>query len=155
MYTTVIWATDGSAGADIALDEALRLAAAGRGRIVAVHCDQRMSGRAMAWPVLADEDDRRATIRRRVAALAESGVDVELVIRRSHREAADVVAAIAAELGADVVVCGTRGLGSISGALHGSFTKRLLHEAPCPVLVVPERATKATETQPETTTVGA
>jgi nucleotide-binding universal stress UspA family protein len=149
MYNTVIWATDGSDTADAALDEALRLANLSGGRIVAVHCNQRLTGRAAAWPALADEDDLRAKIRRQVAGLRSEGVDIALAIRRSHREAADVVAALAGELGGDVIVCGTRGLGAFSG----SFTQRLLHVAPCPVLAVRARGT--TSREPEREKVGA
>ena len=47
------------------------------------------------------------------------------------------MAAIADELGGDVIVCATHGRGALAGALLGSFTHRLLHVARCPVLVVP------------------
>lgn len=139
MYQTIIWATDGSGGADVALDEALRLAELSGGRIVAVHCDQRLNGRAGGWPALPDEDDMRVAIRRKVEEQRADGVDIDVVIRRSHQEAADVVAAIADELGGDVIVCGTRGRGALAGAFLGSFTQRLLHVAPCPVLAVGEQ----------------
>ena len=138
MYRSIIWATDGSDGADAALCEALTLASLTRGHIVAVHCDQRLNGRAAEWPVVPDEDDHRARIIQKVAGLSEDGVDIELVIRRSHHEAAAVVAAAAAELGGDIIVFGTRGHGALAGAFLGSFTQRLLHLAACPVLAVPE-----------------
>jgi nucleotide-binding universal stress UspA family protein len=143
MYETVMWATDGSEGADAALEEALRLAELSGGHIVAVHCDHRLNGRAGGWPAQADEDDRRLRIRGQVSDLEADGVPIDLVVRRSHREAADVVAGVAEELGADVIVCGTRGLGAFSGAFLGSFTQRLLHIAPCPVLAVGPRALEA------------
>jgi nucleotide-binding universal stress UspA family protein len=38
MYQTVIWATDGSEAADVALTEALHLTEP-TGKLVAVHCD--------------------------------------------------------------------------------------------------------------------
>lgn len=136
MYETIIWSTDGSAEADLALEEALRLAALSGGHIVAVHCDQRLDGRAMGLPVLPDEADRKVKIRRQVDELSADGGDIDVVVRKSRREAADVVAETAAELAADVIVCGTRGLGTFSGAFLGSFTLRLLHVAPCPVLAV-------------------
>jgi nucleotide-binding universal stress UspA family protein len=139
MYETVIWATDGSEGADLALEEALRLAESSGGRVIAAHCDQRLNGRAGGWPALADEDDRRLQIRHQVRELQASGVDIDLIIRRSHQEAADTIAAVATELGGDVIVCGTRGLGALGRFFLGSFTQRLLHIAPCPVLAVPER----------------
>lgn len=133
---TVIWATDGSEGADAAFAGAARLGDLVGAHIVALHVDQRLAGRAAAWPVYADEQDRRETIRDRVASLRREGYDVELVVHRSHKEAADIVALEAAERGADVIVCGTRGLGALPGAFLGSFTHRLLHLAPCPVLAV-------------------
>ncbi len=139
MYDKVIWATDGSDGADAALREALRFGETGA-RIVAVHCDQRLYGRAGAWPVLADEEDLRTKIERQVDELVAEGIDIELDLRHSHREAADVVAEAATELEADLIVCGTRGHSALAGVFLGSFTQRLLHIAPCPVLAVGPRS---------------
>jgi nucleotide-binding universal stress UspA family protein len=144
MYRTVIWATDGSEGADHALVEARRLAEGG-GHIVAVHCDQKLNGRAGGWSTLVDEDDRRIRIRRQVDDLRQEGLDIELVLRRSHQEAADTVAAVAEEFDADVIVCGTRGLSALSAMFLGSVAQRLLHLATMPVLVVPERSAKVRE----------
>lgn len=145
MYTTIIWATDGSEEADFALAEARHLSEMTGARLVAVHCDQRLNGRLSAWPVLPDEDDRRLKIGRQVDALQEAGVDIDLVIRHSHQEAADVVASVAAELGGDVIVCGTRGLGAFTGTFVGSVAQRLLRIAPCPVLTVRRRKTQEVE----------
>lgn len=140
MYDTVIWASDGSDGADAALREALRFAEAGA-RIVAVHCDQRLYGRAgCAWPVLADEEDLRAKIARQIEELNDKGVEIELDVRYSRQEAAEVVAAAATEHRAEVIVCGTHGHSALTGAFLGSFTHRLLHIAPCPVLAVGPRS---------------
>lgn len=143
MYKTIIWATDGSEEADLALDEARRLAELCNGHLVAVHCDQHLTGRAMAWSAIPNEDDVRFKLHRQVEELKSEGVDIDFVIRRSHRDPADVVAAIADEFAADVIVCGTRGHGAFSGAFLGSFTHRLLHVAHCPVLATPERGTSA------------
>jgi nucleotide-binding universal stress UspA family protein len=140
MFETLIWATDGSEGADAALKEAMHLIELSGGRIVAVHCDQRLNGRAYAYPVFADEDELRIAIREKVAELRAEGIDIDVVIRRSHREAADVIAAVADELDADLIVCGTHGRSALTGALLGSVAHGLLHLAACPVLVVPERA---------------
>jgi nucleotide-binding universal stress UspA family protein len=138
MQRTVIWATDGSDGAEAALEGARRLGVLVGARIVALHVDQRLDGRAAGWPVHADERDRRVVLAERVSALQADGVDIELVVHKSHREAADVVSLEAAERQADLVVCGTRGLGALPGFFLGSFTQRLLHLAPCPVLAVRE-----------------
>lgn len=139
MYETVVWATDGSERADGALREALRFTAAGA-RIVAVHCDQRLYGRAGGVPVLADEDVLRTKLERRVEELEAEGIEIALDVRRTSRDAADVVAEAATEFHADVIVCGTRGQGALGAAFLGSFTQRLLHKAPCPVLAVGPRS---------------
>ena len=152
MYKTVIWATDGSDGSEAALREALRLTAPG-GRLVAVHCDERMTGRAAGSPVVADEDDAQVSIRQRVKALEADGVPVTMVVRRSHHEPADVVAAVAVELEAEVIVCGTRGHGTFAGALARSFSHRLLHVARCPVVVVPGNREEGHSTSVEAATV--
>ena len=50
--------------------------------------------------------------------------------------AAGALTSCARERGADLIVVGTRGLGRLRAAL-GGVTTRLLHDPPCPVLVVP------------------
>ena len=143
MYRTVVWATDGSDGADSALHDALALAAASDGKLVVAHCDQRATGRALAWPAPPDEEDRLSKIRRQVDELRDGGTDAAFVVRSSFKEPADVVAGIAEDVAADVIVCGTRGLRALAGVLLGSFTQRLLRVAPCPVLAVPDRVRMA------------
>jgi nucleotide-binding universal stress UspA family protein len=139
MYETVIWATDGSEGADAALAEALSLTEPS-GRLVAAHCDQRITGgRAGGVSVLADEDDIRAKIQAQVEEVRAEGRDAELVVLSTRRSPAQVLAALAAETHADAIVCGTRGLGAFRGALLGSVAQRLPHVAPCTVVTVPKR----------------
>lgn len=43
---------------------------------------------------------------------------------------------VATEVGADVVVVGSRGRGAIRRALLGSVSSHVVHNAPCPVMVV-------------------
>jgi nucleotide-binding universal stress UspA family protein len=139
MYRTLLWATDGSADADIALDEAIRLLDPS-GKLIAFHCDQRfVGGRAGGVPVLADETDRRAHIREQVEELVAGGVDAELHVESTHHSAAHEIVAAARELGVEAIVCGTRGLGGLQGALLGSVSRELLHHAHVPVIVVPAR----------------
>jgi nucleotide-binding universal stress UspA family protein len=140
MFTTIIWATDGSGEADDALAAAVELAEPDGGRIVAVHADQRLTGRGGAWPALPDEGERLRKIRRQVAALEDRGLEAELIVRRTHRTPATVVAAVATEIDADVIVCGTMGRSTVGGALLGSVAHELLHIAPCAVFTVPGRA---------------
>jgi nucleotide-binding universal stress UspA family protein len=55
---------------------------------------------------------------------------------------AEVVATVAEIRHADEIIIGTRGYGRLRGAI-GSVAHALLHEAKCPITVIPERALEA------------
>ena len=139
MFQRIIWATDGSTGADAALSEVKRLAADG-GRIIAVHCTTLLTGRAAGNTGDPEEATVLARIRAQVAELEAEGFEVSFVTRRVSGSPANIIAAVAEKEEADLIVCGTRGLGALAGVLIGSVSQRLLHESHVPVLVVPEGA---------------
>jgi nucleotide-binding universal stress UspA family protein len=136
MFKTIVWATDGSPASERALPYARTLAA--EGALVVVHCKEILGGRAAGYPVLADEDEVQAKVLAQVDDLRSEGVDVSIRIASSMSGgAAHAIADVAAEVGADAIVVGTRGHSAIAGLLLGSVTQRLLHIAPCPVFAVP------------------
>lgn len=138
MFKTIVWATDGSENADRALPYAKELAEAKGAKLVIAHCRELLTGRAAGVPVNADEPELVTKIRRQAAELQAVGIDVELaIVTASGAGAAHVVAEIATEADADVIVVGTRGQSALIGLLVGSVTQRLLHLAHCPVLAVP------------------
>lgn len=57
-------------------------------------------------------------------------------------DVADAIAAVAAEIGASLVVAGTEARGAIRGMILGDTTRGILRQSPCPVVVVPPRAKK-------------
>lgn len=72
------------------------------------------------------------------AALAsESGLQATGVTADLHTNVADAILAKASELGADVIVVGTRGLSGIKSALLGSVSHGVVHHADRPVVVIP------------------
>jgi nucleotide-binding universal stress UspA family protein len=138
MLRTIVWATDGSAAADRALPYAKALAGADGGSLVAVHAIERFVGRAAGVPVHADEPEVEAKIRGQVRELVEEGLDATVrFVTGREPETPRMIAEVAHEVGADVIVVGTRGRSALAGAVLGSVTQRLLHIAPCPVLAVP------------------
>jgi len=142
MYETVLWATDGSALADGALHVALGLLQPG-GRLIAFHCDERFTaGRVGGLPLIADEPDRRATIRNQVDELRADGIDAQFVVETSHHSTPGEIAKAAEVYEADVIICATRGFGLVAGAVAGSVAMRLPHLASCPVVVVSEQAAR-------------
>jgi nucleotide-binding universal stress UspA family protein len=141
MYETIVWATDGRDAADVAFEEALSLAGWMSARLLAVHVNQHIVGRGgPSVPLQVDEPDIRTKVAAQVERAHEAGVDAELVVRSTQGEPARIVATVALDAQADVIVCGTRGLDPLSSAVLGSFTQRLLHLAPCPVLAVGPRS---------------
>jgi nucleotide-binding universal stress UspA family protein len=53
---------------------------------------------------------------------------------------AHVIADVAREVNADVIIVGTRGHRQIASLIIGIVTHKLLHMTPCPVLAVPPAA---------------
>lgn len=49
---------------------------------------------------------------------------------------AEIIVRMAQELGCDLIVMGTHGRSAIAGLAMGSVATRVLHQAPCPVLLV-------------------
>jgi nucleotide-binding universal stress UspA family protein len=151
---TIIWATDGSDLADHALDVVRDFAKnwTTLPRIVAVHIDQRWTGREMNVSKLAGEDDLETKIQAQIQALESEGFAAKFELRQAHRmeDESGLIASIAAETKAQLIVVGTRGLGRFAGALLGSVAQGLMHVAACPVLIVPP----ADGNQPAMETVG-
>ena len=137
MFKSIVWATDGSSGAEQALRYAKGVAQAAGARLIFVHVNEFAAGRAPG-PVNVNEDKVQAAIGKQVADLKQEGLDVKLQLAEVRvGDAAHVIAEIADKEGADLIVAGTRGHGSVAGLLLGSVTHRLTQIAHCPVLVVP------------------
>jgi len=50
--------------------------------------------------------------------------------------AAEAILTVAQTRGADLIIMGTRGMGSLEGLFLGSVSTKVTHEAPCTVMVV-------------------
>ena len=137
MYTTIVWATDGSELADGALAHVRELARHHHSRIVAVHANEILTGRYGGAPLLADEPELEDRIGKQVEELRSVGIDATLEIRTGSKHVATLIAEAAEEAGADLIVVGTHGRGGFTAALMGSVARALCHTARMPVLVVP------------------
>jgi nucleotide-binding universal stress UspA family protein len=140
MYSSILWATDGSPEADGALREALELLEPG-GLLVAFHSDQHFMGsRIGGQSVAVDEVDRRRHIEEQVAELRGTGVTVKHVVQSTYHDPSHEIPAVAADLGVDAIVCGTHGAHGLDALLNGSVAARVLRHATVPVIVVPPKA---------------
>ncbi len=138
MFKKIVWATDGSESADRALDLAKELASQNGAALLVVHTVEHFAGPRGGLETDADEDERQTKIKQQIKDLNDAGVNATLkVVQGGASGAAHTLSDVAAEEGADVIVMGTRGHTPIGGLLLGSVTQRMLHIAPCPVLVVP------------------
>jgi nucleotide-binding universal stress UspA family protein len=63
---------------------------------------------------------------------ASSKVSIRQLVVEDH----PVQALMNAAAGADLLVVGSRGLGSFAGALIGSVSQHLVQHAPCPVVII-------------------
>jgi nucleotide-binding universal stress UspA family protein len=116
--------------APLVLDTAHALARASTGPLVVVH--------AFDEPVR-DADELMATIRRRTQD--DRSVDVRLI----DGSPAERLLEIARDEDAALLVVGSRGRGAVASRVLGSVSRRLVEEAPCPVVVVPPNASAPAE----------
>jgi nucleotide-binding universal stress UspA family protein len=139
MFKSIVWATDGSEGADQALSLVQELAKEDGATVTIVHVVERLEGSGgIGQPRRVDEEELQQHFRDVTDQLKAEGIEATLKIRGDVgvRPAHEVVNT-AKEVNADLIVAGTRGRSAIAGLLLGSTTHRLLHISPCPVLVVP------------------
>ncbi|TWF74957.1 nucleotide-binding universal stress UspA family protein [Pseudonocardia hierapolitana] len=137
MLKKVIWATDGSPTAEKVYPVAKGLAESGGAKLIVAHAGE-MVGSDRAGVFVDSAETMRATLERTADDLKRAGLDVELaLLTASQRNASQMIADLAQETGADIVVVANRGHGPVASIFIGSFTLRLLQVAPCPVLVVP------------------
>ena len=139
MFKKIVWATDGSESAEKALPYAKSLAEEAGATLFVVHAVETYTGsRAAGLPLLVNEDELEEKVKSQIEELRSEGLRVESkFLRGLGVRAAHGIAEFAREIGADVIVAGTRGHTLLGGLLLGSVTQRLLQIAPCPVFVVP------------------
>ena len=143
MFKSIVWATDGSENAENALALVQELAEQGDATVTIMHVVERIEGfGAVGQARRVDEKELQRHFQEVADGLSARGINATLKVSGDVgvRPAHEIVNA-AREQGADLIVAGTRGHSPIGGLLLGSVTNRLLHIAPCPVLVVPPSAT--------------
>ncbi|HEV1996894.1 MAG TPA: universal stress protein [Candidatus Dormibacteraeota bacterium] len=137
----ILLATDGSAGADTAAKAASQLARALHTGVHVVHCWMPVinaygpAGYIPMGAAEAFEAPAAMVLQAEVAALKR----LKAAPDGSHLfegRAAEVVPDLALELGARLIVIGSRGLGAIKRLVLGSVSEGIVHTSHTPVLVV-------------------
>lgn len=142
MLKRLVIATDGSRSSELAVEEGVELAQDLDARVMFVY--------VKSWPssVLGEPFYQRklsheaAEARRAVEEAMEiahdRGVDADWEILDG--DPAEEILRLARERHADLILVGSRGLGSVTGAVLGSVSRAIVHEADRPVLVTRARS---------------
>ncbi len=138
--THILLATDGSPHADLAAGVAVDLARSTGSRLHVVAV-----GRTFPAAVY-DEyaESRREDLRReaqeildeQVRKIEESGGDVAIAHLKFDEARDEAIVHLAEDIGAGMIVIGSRGFGGMKRALMGNVADSVVRHAHCPVLVV-------------------
>jgi len=135
----IVVGVDGSADSAAAVRFAAGVAAALGAEVVSVHAlgllDQLEPGGPKV-PTQPHREEIAAKVEGEWSApLAEAGVAHRAVLHDGNP--VDVVLQVVEEVGADLVVLGSRGIGGSPVQLLGSTSTQVAQQAPCPVTIVP------------------
>jgi len=144
MISTVVVALDGSDASERTLPVLRELTGSDGVRVEIVHVRERLVGRP-AGPLHVNEEELTDRVKAQADELAKAGYDTHVHIEPTvGTQPAHIIAEHAKKCGADLIITATRGHGPVAGLLLGSVATRLLHVAPCPVVVVPSNVPAAT-----------
>jgi nucleotide-binding universal stress UspA family protein len=76
-------------------------------------------------------------LEKRAGRVREAGLSCTVALIEGHPHVE--IVRHAESSGAELIVMGTHGRGGLAHAVLGSVTERVIHKAPCAVLVVPDR----------------
>jgi nucleotide-binding universal stress UspA family protein len=145
MYKQILVAVDGSHSAERAVDEAVKVAKATGGKILALSIVMHPARLVDVASGFAEEQSRETTAHDLATAALDDAkarfdaaqVPGTLRAADSHgEEIASVISRIAAEEEIDLIVMGTRGLSGVKRLLLGSVAESLLRMADRPVMLV-------------------
>jgi len=102
-------------------------------------------------PIFTDDQDWAASTEKDLQEAVDGAVDdlhpdVEVVTRVVQGHPAQVL--LDAAVGAQLLVVGTRGHGTLAGLLLGSVSQHCVQHAPCPVVVIPPDGPQGSRSRP-------
>ena len=134
----ILLATDGMENTTLAARAAVDLAKKGGAELHVVHVWHTVpSPHARGFIRSGLKEDGREVLELQVRWIEDEGGTVsEASLMEGH--AVEGIIARAEEIGAGLVVAGSRGMGRLGRMALGSVSTGLAHRSPCPVLIVPE-----------------
>jgi len=144
VFRQILVATDFSQASRRALSSALRLASGTDSRLSVIHVvhpDWRYEMLDTPPELDLENSDEQLRLRTFVDDL-QPGCEIEATLIKSGPVARTVVSVIA-DMGADLLVIGTRGRGGLSKLALGSVAEELMRISPCPVMTIGPNAQSA------------
>ena len=138
MYDKILVAVDHSEPSNRAVIAARDLAVLSHGEVWVLHLREREVG-VKTGQLTVDEtaEEANAEVAAPVEVLTQAGVKAHGEVRNTiFGYAAREIVADAEEIGADVIVMGSRGRGDLTGLLLGSTAHKVIHLSHRPVLIV-------------------
>jgi nucleotide-binding universal stress UspA family protein len=150
--TRILLATDGSEGARLAADTATTLVASTGSELHVVCVGPGLPLYELPdYParfeetVAAQKHEAQRALDTEVERLEDAGAAVTEARLQTDERPDRAIVRLAEELGAGLIVVGSRGLGGLRGALMGSVSDSVVRHAHCPVLVVRSRQKRSAE----------
>ena len=131
--TTIVVGTDSSAAADLAVDDAARMARDRGAELLVLLVRPDGDARAAVDPDLAPDPSRY------LAGVAGRYPEVATSTRIERGEPAERICAVAAEVGAETIVLGNRGTHGSWWRVRDSVPNLVLRHSPCSVYIVDTR----------------
>lgn len=139
MYKKILLATDGSENARRAADETASLARELSSHVILTYIINNPPSQSRMAKANFDvhsllEEDAKSEIRDTIDIFEKEGLSYTLKV--AIGDPATEIIEIEKKEKADLIVIGSRGLGTIKGVFLGSVSQKVTHHAKCPVLIV-------------------
>jgi nucleotide-binding universal stress UspA family protein len=138
MFRIILLAVDGSKYSEKAVELSKHLASAGSDEVVVTHVTELLPARFQTYPGLDSELDNETIelAKRYVADLEEAGIKARTELRSAqYGGIARIIANLAEDLDAGLIVMGSHGRGDLTALLLGSVAHKVLHLSQRPVLI--------------------
>jgi nucleotide-binding universal stress UspA family protein len=138
--TRILLATDGSPHAELAALKAVDLAESTGARLHVVAVGRTFPAAVYDVYTEAGSDELRreaqTILDEQVRKIEEAGGTVAIAHLKMNERRDEAIVHLAEEIGADLIVMGSRGFGGLKRALLGNVADSVVRHAHCPVLVV-------------------
>ncbi len=158
MFDKILLAVDGSQPSNVAAEAAIALARKTSAPVEVVHVrvHDRIVSKAGTGPDLEMPEEATMLLSSTVDKLKSAGLVAHGTLRQGETTAiAREIIDVADEVGADVLVVGSRGLSALAEMMLGSVSNKLIHLSGRPVLVAHPRSDRGRRESGVTANAGA